>query len=488
MIEWVATTEGLQPRIHGSNKKVVWAPQPGSQTAFLDCDIFEVLYEGTRGPGKTDALLMKFGKHVGRGFGSDWTGIIFRRTFPELKDIIAKSKKWFPQIWSQARYNESDHTWKWPTGEVLIFSYIERPADYYRYHGHAYPFIGFEELTTWPDATVYKMMFSCSRSTNPRIPIQVCSTTNPYGVGHNWVKARFRLPGPPGRIIGRVVRTPGAPTRVSIRGTLAENKILLFAQPDYIEKLRAAARNKNEEKAWIHGDWDIVAGGMFDDVWEPAIHVVGNVPFNFIPTSWILDRAYDDGMTKPFSVGWYAESSGEPFVFNGHVYGPVPGDLYRAQEWYGWTGNENEGLKMSVSDIAAGIVEREEEWGISGRVKDGPADSAIFTEYEPDTSRAGIFEKEGIFWEAADKRPNSRVQGWSYLREMLTNAKPREGIREKPGLFVFAQCEQFMRTFPVLSRDLVKVDDVDTKAEDHIGDEVRYRARFQRPVSHSRNF
>ena len=126
---------------------VSWTPQPGSQKAFMSCPVREVLYEGTRGPGKTDALLMDFGQHVGQGFGADWRGIIFRKTFPELKDIIAKSLKWFPLIWPTAKYNRADHTWTWSDGEQLIFAFMEREEHYWKYHGHNYAYIGWEELT-----------------------------------------------------------------------------------------------------------------------------------------------------------------------------------------------------------------------------------------------------------------------------------------------------------------------------------------------------
>ena len=40
--------------------RVIWQPLPGSQTRFLTCPVFEALLEGTRGGGKTDALLMSF--------------------------------------------------------------------------------------------------------------------------------------------------------------------------------------------------------------------------------------------------------------------------------------------------------------------------------------------------------------------------------------------------------------------------------------------
>ncbi len=53
-------------------KRVAWSPQPGSQVDFLQCPLAELLIHGTRGGGKTDALLMSFAKFVGRGHGQAW--------------------------------------------------------------------------------------------------------------------------------------------------------------------------------------------------------------------------------------------------------------------------------------------------------------------------------------------------------------------------------------------------------------------------------
>ncbi len=127
---------------------VVWAPLPGSQRAFLSSPVYEVLLEGTRGGGKTDALLMSFARFCGKGFGANWRGVLFRLTYPQLADIVTKSQRWFYQIFPNATYNASDHVWVFDTGEKLYFRYGETEQEYWNYHGHEYPFIGFEELTS----------------------------------------------------------------------------------------------------------------------------------------------------------------------------------------------------------------------------------------------------------------------------------------------------------------------------------------------------
>ena len=295
-----------------------------------------------------------------------------------------------------------------------------------------------------------------------------------------------------GRIIGPIIRDSRnrdgdvEPHRVAIHGHLTENKILMHADPGYINRIKAAARNSQELRAWVHGDWNIVAGGMFDDVWDSFIHVVPNVPLHMFPRGWRLNRSYDHGQSKPFSVGWWAESNGEPFKWGGRVFGNLRGDLYRIAEWYGWNGQPNEGVRMLSIDIGAGIRDRETDWAIRQRVRPGPADSSIFDEIERGKSVAGDMLTRGIQWLPADKAAGSRKQGWEQMRKMFTAAK--EQYREEPGLFIMERCEQFQRTVPVLSRDEKDPDDVDTNQEDHIADEVRYRLRKPSQTTRSGGF
>lgn len=494
---WKVTADGLQPfgvDQNGREVQMGWAPLDGSQTMFLMCDEEEAIYEGTRGPGKTDALLMDFYRDCGKGWGASWTGVLFRRTYPELGDVIEKSKKWFHLLDPGARFNEAKSEWKFSSGERLLFRHFLREADYWAYHGHAYPWIGWEELTTWPDMGGYRRMKSCSRSTRKGMPKRVRATTNPYGPGHNVVKQYFQLPIPGGQayqVLRGLTDAQGEvqPNRAAVRGRLLENRILLHADPGYIPRLRSAARSEAELKAWMEGDWNIVAGGMFDDVWDDEVHVWPRLPWGSIPSTWRLDRSFDWGSSKPFSVGWWAQSDGSDILLpNGQWRSTIRGDLIRVAEWYGWNGEPNEGLRMLATDIAKGIRQRERDWGINGRVRAGVADSSIF-DVENGSGIAQDMAKRvrldsgetfnGVKWIGADKRPGSRKQGWEAIRKRLQDSKRGEKgePREFPGLFVTEDCRQFLRTVPVLTRDDKDPDDVNTDTEDHIADEVRYRIR-----------
>jgi len=482
---------------------VIWRPQAGSQEAFLaSTPIFEVLYQGTRGGGKTDCLLMSFGMFTGRGFGSAWKGILFRQTYKQLTDVITKTKKWFPQIWPQAKFNHSEHVWTWPTGEQLLLRQFKKDDDYWNYHGHEYPWIGWEELCNWPTDVGFKRMFSCCRSSTPGMPRMVRATTNPYGPGHNWVKARFLPDRMNMKVRKDLIDEEGRqePARLSIFSRLEENKILLESDPDYIAKIAASARNQAEKKAWLEGSWDIVAGGMFDDVWDPDFNIVK--PFA-IPDRWRITRSFDWGSSKPFSVGWWAISNGEDVELpDGNWRSTIRGDLFRVGEWYGWTGKPNEGLRLLASDISRGIVERELKWGWRdpaypqwSRVKTGVADSQIFSAENGNCIATDMKNKvrldsgvvyNGVKWTPADKRPGSRVTGWDQMRRMLKNAHPtRLGPRERPGLFIFDGCDNWIRCVPVLPRDEKDPDDVNTEAEDHNADETRYMVRATGNVTSS---
>lgn len=483
------------PDAYIDGKLVTWAPQAGSQEEFMRCPLFEVLFHGTRGPGKTDSLLMDFAQHVGQGFGAAWRGVLFRETYPQLADVVAKSERWFRQIFPGANFNRARMAWEFETGEVLMFRHMRKPETYWNYHGHEYPWIGWEELTNWADDRCYKSMFSCCRSSTPGVPRKVRATTNPYGVGHNWTKERFRLHGAWWKTIitldSKDLEGNIEPPRAAIHGHLRENKILLAADPNYAQTIAAAAQNKAMAKAWLDGRWDVVAGGMFDDVWNNDRNAIGRFD---VPRTWRIDRAFDWGSSAPYSVGWYAQSDGSDLrLRDGRVMSTVRGDVFRIGELYGWTGKANEGLRELATEVAVKVVEFEiargwrEIHGRGNRVLPGPADSAIYST-ENGKSIGADMEKTvrvegtvfpGVKWTRADKRPGSRVSGWEQMRNMIKAATPKPGtIRENPGLFVVEdENPQFLRTVLSLPRDKKNLDDVDTDAEDHIADEVRYRVR-----------
>ena len=484
---------------------VIWKPLDGSQVLALSCPCNHILYEGTRGPGKTDAQLMYFRRFVGIGYGQFWRGVIFDREYKNLDDLVSKSRRWFRQFGDGAKFisSTSHLKWVWPTGEELWFRVMKTEQDYWNYHGHEFPFIGWNELTKQPTCTMYDMAMSLNRTSFipalhgpkdkegnitllPEIPLVIFSTTNPYGVGHNWVKQKFIDVAPPGVVVKMTQdvfnprtqqREPVTKTQVRLFGSYKEN---IFLAPEYIMELENIV-DPNKRKAWLWGDWDITSGGMFDDVWSSQYNIVD--PFN-IPPDWRIFRSFDWGSSAPFSVGWWAESDGGDVLLpNGQWKSTVRGDLFRIDEWYGWSGTPNQGLRMLATQISKGIITRELKMGLYGRVKPGPADNSINDVQNGNCIATDMAKKvkidgkvyKGVKWARSDKSPGSRKNGWEKLRIAIFNAQPDGGPREYPGLFVFRNCQDgFIRTLPTIPRDIKDMDDVDTDAEDHVADEVRY--------------
>lgn len=452
----------------GSMPGVAWAPQPGSQTYFVTSPIFETLYEGTRGPGKTNALLMDFCQHVGQGHGKAWRGILFRQSYPALADVVAKSQEWIPRAFHGAKFNESSYTWRFPDGEELLLRYMERPKDYWSYHGHEYPWIGWDELTNWPDLACYQIMKSCCRSSKANVPRKYRSTANPFGPGHHAVKAYFIDVAPRGVIFTDAQQNQ----RVTIHGHWSENAFLMQNDPEYVPRLvQATQDDPDQQAAWIDGNWDVAAGTFFGAVWSRQHHVLA--PFA-VPQTWRIDRAFDWGSSKPFSVGWWAESDGTTAIMaDGSTRHFARGSLFRVGEWYGCQpGKPNVGLGLDGQDIAKGILARQKARWPNRFIQPGPADSSIF-DVQDGHCIGDSFKKAGVTWLAANKGPGSRKNGWQLIRDRLGAAKRKP--LEEPGLYVFEECREFIRTVPMMPRDELKPDDVDTKAEDHIGDETRYR-------------
>lgn len=482
--------------------EIIWQPLPGSQALAISCPADEILYEGTRGPGKTDAQLMFFRKGVGQGYGNYWKGVIFDREYKNLDDLVDKSRKWFSKFDDGARFlmSKSDYRWVWPTGEQLLFRAIKRQEDYWNYHGQEFPFIGWNELAKYPDLKLYDAMMSCNRSgflpskhspknketktitdPLPNIPLVTFSTTNPFGAGHNAVKKRFIDCAKPGEMVRTVVnvfnprtqqREDVVKTKVRIFGSYKEN---IYLDPKYIADLESI-KEPNKRKAWLEGDWDIVAGGAIDDVWDRTVHVI---PRFKIPANWKIDRTFDWGSSKPFSVGFWAEANGEEVTLaNGKTWCPARGSYFRISEWYGCKKDEhNTGLLMSAKNVALGILEREKILKDTGwirtKVKPGVADGAIYGSDDPEEDSIGKkMEKAGVKWLKANKSAGTRVTGLQLLRDRLEAGTEKEG---GPAIYFFDNCKDSIATLPVLPRCEKNPDDVDTDAEDHIYDEVRYK-------------
>jgi hypothetical protein len=176
------------------NNNVIFKPNAGPQTDFLAAPERDVLYGGAAGGGKSYAMLIDPLRYAHR---SAHRALILRRSMPELRELIDKSRELYPRAFPGCKYKEVEKLWSFPSGAKVEFGFLERDADVYRYQGQAYSWIGFDEITHLPTEFGWNYLASRLRTTDPEIETYMRCTANPGGVGATWVKKRYIDPHPP---------------------------------------------------------------------------------------------------------------------------------------------------------------------------------------------------------------------------------------------------------------------------------------------------
>jgi hypothetical protein len=443
-----------------SNLNAIWEPQP-QQAIFMARPEWECLYGGAAGGGKSDALLVEALRQI---HIPHYRGLIFRRTYPQLEALIARSLEIYRRAVPGSVYNYSQSRWTFPSGAKIFFGYMQHDKDRHNWQGKPYDFIAFDELTHFTE-TQYTYLMSRNRPTGPGTRVYMRATANPGGIGHGWVKARFITPAPPMTPIetdlsvtspdGEVISLKRS--RIFVPATVFDNKILLRNDPNYLAAL--SSMPEAEVNALLYGDWDSFSGQVFTE-WrnDPEhyqdrkwTHVID--PF-IVPEHWRIYRGFDFGYAKPFSVGWFAVDT--------------EGRMYRIKELYGCTSQNNVGVKWTVQEIAQGIKDIEEsDPNLKGKMIRGIADPSIWEESKGE-SIAAMMERPPyrVYFEKGD---NKRLPGKMQCHYRL--AFDADG---KPMFYTFSSCKEFIRCIPSLVYSETKIEDVDTDGEDHNYDEWRY--------------
>ena len=172
--------------------KVIWQPQP-RQAALMRRWEPEALYGGAAGGGKSDCALAEALRQVEI---PHYRGLILRKTFPQLSELIDRSTELYLSAFRGAKYNESKHVWTFPSGAKIYFGSMQHSRDRTNYQGKRYDFIDFDELTQFT-FDEYSYLFSRNRPNGPGTRCYMRAQANPGGIGHGWVKERFITPAPP---------------------------------------------------------------------------------------------------------------------------------------------------------------------------------------------------------------------------------------------------------------------------------------------------
>lgn len=425
-------------------------PQP-RQEEFLKARQKHIGYGGARGGGKSWVLRLKL-----KLLALAYAGIrivLVRKTYAEvINNHLPQLREMLRGV---ATYNKTDKEFTFINGSVIKLDYCARDEDTDHYQGVEYDIVAIDEATQMTELQLKKIAASC-RGVNG-FPKHIYYTMNPGGPAHGYIKRLF--------IDKKYEQGEDPEDYYFISAKVTDNLALMQADKDYMKTLQALPPKLR--KAWLDGDWDIFEGQFFEDFVDKPEHYKDrhwtNVidPFE-IPEEWTVYRAYDHGYAKPFSVLYF---------FVDHE-----GRAYLGLEIYGCTETPDEGVKWEVNKIFRHMKEFEDNhrW-LKGKQIYGVADPAIW-QHDTGESIAEVASKHGIYFNKGD---NQRMAGWMQFHYRL--AFDENGI---PMFYVFNTCKEFIRTIPTLQYSETKVEDLDTKQEDHAADSARYffQARPIAPV------
>ncbi len=411
------------------------------QKSFIDANEAEVLFGGAAGGGKSygqmvDALLFALTRPGSKQ-------LVLRRTFAELeKSLIRTALALYPR--EVYTFNSSSHTGKFKNGSVIDFGYCANENDVYQYQSAEYDIIRFDELTHFTEAQ-YVYLISRVRGAN-NYPKQIKSSTNPGGIGHSWVKARFI----DGKAPGKSFIGGDGMKRIFIPSLLDDNRFLREGDPEY--KKRLLALPEREKKALLYGDWNIFEGQYFSEFSRDK-HTVK--PFE-IPVGWRKWRTIDYGLDRLVCL-WIALSP--------------EGDVYVYREFCA--------SDLPISASAKAISERT-PIGEDIYATLAPPDLWSRSQ-ESGRSKASLFSEYGINF---TKTSNDRETGWLAIKELLCANDSR------PKLKIFSTCEELIRTLPALTIDKLKPSDCSTEPHEitHAPDALRgFAIYYARPKKEEDN-
>ena len=425
-----ALPDQIQKHLDDTGTHVAFMPNEGPQTDFLAASEKDVLYGGAAGGGKSFAMLIDPLRscHI-----AEHRALILRRSMPELREIIDKSRELYPKAFKGAKFKEVEKLWQFPSGAKIEFGFLERDADVYRYQGQAYSWIGFDEITHLPTEFGWNYLASRLRTTNPELKTYLRCTANPGGVGAQWVKKRYVEPSEENTSF----RGSDGLTRKFIPARLQDNPFLA-EDGEYERMLQSLPAI--QRKQLLEGNWDISEGAAFAE-FDTSIHVIP--PFD-LPSWWERLKGIDYGYASESCCLWGAIDPEDKTLI-----------IYRELYKKGLTG---EALGDTLTQM-----EESEIKSITG-VLDTAAWSR--TGYTGPTIGELLIQKGHKLRRADKNRQAGKVQIHEYLRPSRDTRRPKVQI--------INSCPNLIKEIQGLPLSKSNPEDVDTHAADHAYDALRY--------------
>ena len=196
-----AAFDELYPGVRGNPFIPSWPHPP--QLLFLGLhklskaphdDVFEALYGGAAGGGKSQALAYAQFQDAWRF--PRFRGLVVRRSYADLALPDAIMSRMVEIAAPRgARWQEQKHLLTLPNRAQIQFRHMETPRAHLDIAGAAFHTQCWDELTHHPKDVQYRFLLSrCRRNADAgeaSIPLRMLSGSNPGSPGHEWVRERF---------------------------------------------------------------------------------------------------------------------------------------------------------------------------------------------------------------------------------------------------------------------------------------------------------
>ncbi len=441
------------------------------QARAFRCPANEILFGGAAGGGKSHLL-----RGALIGYCTAVPGLqayLFRRTYPDLVRNHLTGPGAFPQMLAdlvvEGRVVIVRGEIRFWNGSCIHLRHLQHFKDVYSYQGAEFHALAFDEGTHFLKEEYTYLRGRC-RLGGLKIPADCAWTfpriligSNPGNIGHQWVKDGFVTPG--AYLIHRAAKEEGGMLRCFIPSRIEDNPTLMENDPDYVERLEGLG-DPALVRALKEGDWDVVAGAIFGDVWRKDVHTCDPFP---IPQDWEIWVGADDGYIDPTVFIWLTQD-------------PNTGTIYAIDEWH-------HSLKLP-NDVAAGVKEVQSEIIRAPRSRggktefdkgpvEGMMDSAAFSDSGQGViTRGDQMRRLGLKIRPVDKWPGSKKDRAQNMHRLLgPNPRcPKGG----PGFKVFrGRCPELIKTLPTLPRDEKKPEQVADCSFDHPFDAVTYGFQYK---------
>jgi len=440
----------------------VWEASP-AQSHYMQCPVYEVLYAGEKGSGKTEGLVMEpFYKvfaqaqkrYAETGKRTHAWVLFLRKELGRLKEVIDRAKELFPGIDRESAtrpgygWSQQEKIYRFMNGFKFEFGHLEEPGSHLVYHGRQFFRVIIDEAPEIPPHQI-AYMHSCIRvkkSDEPYLQdnLGIRLSGNPYGPFVAAIKKRFVDAGPPNTVVREEVELPDhrkvMRERVFIPARLKDNPHIDY--DSYAASL--AGLPEVMKRAFLYGDWDYVPGAYFDG-FDDRIHVRKNIE---PPPGSRIQRCGDWGSREPACCHWYTTDGDGNMIFLDELYGPGQDGPHWGQE----------------------ILNREIARGWRSSEIDGHLDPGAFN--DPGNSYPSPAEQMlamGVVWYESDKSPGSIVLACVELTRRLAARTPA-GM---PGITIDARCKHLIEQIKKVQADQDNRDKIVEGRENHAFESAR---------------